>query len=76
VCFVDDEVETDVEGEDDDDDYPAWDEVDEEPDGVTCEPAPSTYVAISHDSETYSCPEEREKPRDDPDDEFVFLNPA
>jgi len=40
VCFVDDEVETDVEGEDDDDDYPAWDEVDEEPDGVTCEPAP------------------------------------
>ena len=40
VGFVDEAVETDVEGEDGDDDEPAGDEVYEKTDSVGCEPAP------------------------------------
>ena len=40
VGFVYETVETDVEGEDGDDDEPAGDEVYEKADSVRCEPAP------------------------------------
>jgi hypothetical protein len=44
VVVAEEEVETQVEAEDREDDDPAWDEIDEEPDAVAGEPTPWGYL--------------------------------